>query len=224
MTSTVDVMRWTIDGTIGRALWIGGGQWAGKTTVAGLLTDRFGLIHYHYDFHDSRGHEDRRLASRVRRGDCAPGDIEPDGEAAWIGRSPAEMADQALRGFPERFEWVLDDLRGIVTPHTVIADGWGLRPELVARVTDPRRMVVLVPTDEWRRHQARTLPRARRVGQRVSDPERANRTRIERDRLIAADVVLKAEAEGVRIIEVDGVLPADEIAGLVADYFAPFLP
>lgn len=217
-------MRWTNDGTIGRALWIGGGQWAGKTTVAGLLTDRFGLVHYHYDFHDARGHDDRRLAGRVRRGELVPADLEPDPEAIWIGPSPAEMAERVLRGFPERFAWVLDDLRGIVTPHTVIADGWGLRPELVARVADPRRMVVLVPTDVWRRRQAEVLPRARRIGHRVSDPELANRNRIERDRLVAADVIGKARAEGVRIIEVDGVLPAGEIADLVADYFAPFLP
>ena len=45
-------MRWTLDGTIRNALWIGGGQWAGKTTVAGLLTDRYGLVHYPYDYHD----------------------------------------------------------------------------------------------------------------------------------------------------------------------------
>jgi adenylylsulfate kinase-like enzyme len=30
-------------GTLATALWITGGQWAGKSTVARILADRFGL-------------------------------------------------------------------------------------------------------------------------------------------------------------------------------------
>ncbi|MFB6397429.1 hypothetical protein [Polymorphospora lycopeni] len=61
-------MRWTYDGTIRNVLWIGGAQWAGKTTVAAILTSRYGLTHYHCDYHDSRAHEDRRNAARARQG------------------------------------------------------------------------------------------------------------------------------------------------------------
>jgi hypothetical protein len=258
-------MQWTQDGTIRNALWIGGGQWAGKTTVAGLLTDRHHLVHYHYDYHDARGHEDRRVAARVRRARAAdeaaiaratvttpeavmspeaaiagetvtgPGTsptttgcrardvLETDWEAAWIGPTPAEMAAKVLAGFPERFAWVLDDLRGIVTPHPVLADGWGLRPELVAAITDPARMVVLAPTEPWRRHQATALARARHLGHRVSDPELAARNRFERDRLITEDAVRQAHRHGIRVIEVDGTRPAESIADEVADCFRSFL-
>ncbi|MCU7726166.1 hypothetical protein ODJ79_20765 [Actinoplanes sp. KI2] len=246
-------MQWTQDGTIRNALWIGGGQWAGKTTVAGLLTDRHHLVHYHYDYHDARGHEDRRVAARVRRARAAeeaatsgtaratesatttterPAQdgpkwrdvLETDWEAAWIGPTPAQMAESVLVGFPERFGWVLDDLRGIVTAHPVLVDGWGLRPELVAAITDPARMVVLAPTEPWRRRQATALPRARRIGHRVSDPELAARNRFERDRLITEDAVREARRHGIRVIEVDGTRTADAIADDVADHFRPFLP
>ena len=206
-------MQWTADGTVRNAIWIGGGQWAGKTTVAGILVDRFGLVHYHYDFHDARGHDDRRVAAAVRRGVAVR---PPDWEAGWVRSSPREAADAVLASFPERFGWVLDDLRGIVTPHPVVADGWGLRPELVAAVADPGRMVVLVPTDEWRLRQAARLPRAARVGHPVSDPERAARTRLERDRLVAADAVRHALELGIRVIEVDGSRPATAVADVVA--------
>jgi hypothetical protein len=220
-------MQWTQDGTIRNSLWIGGGQWAGKTTVAGLLTDRHDLVHYHYDYHDARGHEDRRIAARVRRardGERFRDVLETDWEAVWIGATPAEMAAKVLAGFPERFGWVLDDLRGIVTPHPVLVDGWGLRPELVAAITDPARMVVLAPTEPWRRRQAATLPRARSIGHPVSDPELAARNRFERDRLIAEDAVRQAHRHGIRVIEVDGASPAEAIANEVADHFRPFLP
>ena len=45
-------MHWDRFTTLQRALWIGGGQWAGKSTVAGILAQRYGLTHYHYDYHE----------------------------------------------------------------------------------------------------------------------------------------------------------------------------
>lgn len=44
------------------------------------------------------------------------------------------------------------------SPHPIIAEGWGLRPELVAGIGGAGRMVVLVPTEKFRRHQMATLP------------------------------------------------------------------
>lgn len=215
-------MNWTLDGTIRAALWIGGGQWAGKTTVAGLLTDRHGLVHCHYDQLDIRVFEDRRAAARARRGETV---APPDWEAYWISSSPRETAERTLAGFAESFPWVLDVLRGLVSPRPVLVDGWGLRPELVAAVTDDvRRMVVIVPTDEWRLHQAAALPRARAVSARVSDPALAQRNRLERDRLVAADAVRRAHQHGIRVIEVDGSRGPDAIADELAEHFHPYLP
>jgi hypothetical protein len=161
------------------------------------------------------------VAARLRRGEDP---ADPDWEAVWIGSTPAEMAARILAGFPERFAWTLDDLRGVQTPRPVVADGWGLRPELVAEVTpDLRRMVVLVPTAEWRLHQAAALPRSA-GGHRLSDPALVLRNRIERDRLVAEDAVRRARDLGILVIHVDGSRPADAIADDVAAHFAPFLP
>lgn len=215
-------MHWDPFSTLRNALWIGGGQWAGKTTVGGILAERYGVTHYHYDYHDARGHDDRRLALRIRRGEPA---AEPNWESVWIGRTPQQMAEDALTGFADRFAWVLDDLRALVTPLPIVADGWGLRPELVASITDDlRRMVVLVPTDEWRLRQSTRLPRARQVSHKVSDPALAQRNRLDRDRLIAEDAVRAARELGIRVIEVDGSGTPESLADQVSDHFAPFLP
>ena len=205
---------WTPDATIRTAYWIGGGQWAGKTTVAGLLAGRHGLVHYHCDYHDARGHEDRRIAARARRG-------EPpiDWAAYWTDLTPGAMADFALDGSVERFPWVLDDLRALVSAHAVVVDGWNLRPDLVAEVADPRRMVVLVPTEEWGRRQAAALPRAAAFGADFPDPERVRRHRSERNRLLAADAAERAEALGIRVIRVDGTRTAEAIADEVAAHW-----
>jgi adenylylsulfate kinase-like enzyme len=54
-------------------LWIGGAQWAGKTTVARILWERHSLQLYQYDYHDSRGH--------AARADARP-DLYPQHEPA----------------------------------------------------------------------------------------------------------------------------------------------
>lgn len=202
-------MRWDPYATIRNALWVGGGQWSGKTTVAELLAERHTLTHYHQDYHDARGHHDRRVAARLRRGE--PAGAPPAG-VDWDGATPRQLADEVLAGFAERFAWVLDDLRGLTSPRPVIADGWGLRPELVAAVTpDPRRMIVMVPTDAFREAQAGRLPRARHPHQ------------LARDRLVAADAVRQAHAHGIRVLEVDGTLDAGQVAGILSDHFGPFV-
>jgi 2-phosphoglycerate kinase len=212
---------WDPHGSLHRMLWIGGAQWAGKTTVAELIAAAHGLTVYHYDYHDARGHNDRRIAGRLARGEPV-GDRHPD--RVWVDPAPEELAADTLAGFPARFEWVLDDLRALFTGRPAIAEGWGLRPELVAPLIDaPRRMVVLVPTEDFRRYQLRTTPRAGVLHVPVSDPDRAQANRVARDRLVAEDAVRNARRLGVRVIEVDGSRDAAAVAAEVAGQFAPYL-
>jgi 2-phosphoglycerate kinase len=213
---------WDPFGTLRGALWIGGGQWAGKSTVARILALRYGLTAYHYDYHDARGHEDRRIARRIRLAEPPSG---PDPEQAWVNITPEQMAADTLAGFPVRFEWALDDLRALVSGRPVIAEGWGLRPELVAPIIDsPARMVVMVATPEFRLQQARELPRAAGIGHSASDPDRAQRNRLGRDQLVADDAVRTARRLGMQVMEVDGSLGADAVADLVAACFRAYLP
>ncbi|MFG2662551.1 hypothetical protein ACGFXD_46665, partial [Streptomyces sp. NPDC048425] len=113
----------------------------------------------------------------------------------------------------------------LVSGHPIIAEGRGLRPELVAPIIDsPRRMVVMVPTPEFRDRQVRELPRATSLGHRVSDPARAQANRLARDRLVAEDAVRTAHQLGIRVIAIDGSRDAAAIADMVADHFSPYLP
>ncbi|MEV7329334.1 hypothetical protein [Micromonospora sp. NPDC093244] len=214
-------MEFDATATARRALWIGGGQWAGKSTVAVTLALRHGLTAYLYDRHDARGHDDRRIADRVRRGEPPAG---PDPETTWVRTDPARMAADTVAAFPSRFTWVLDDLSALVAGRRVVAEGWGLRPELVAPVVDSvRQMVVLTPTAEFRAHQMARLPRASFAVPGLSDPERALRNRWARDELVTADAVAQAERLGVRVIRVDGTLDGDQLTDLVAEHFAAYL-
>jgi 2-phosphoglycerate kinase len=209
-------MVWDPFGTIGNAFWIGGGQCAGKSTVARILAHRHGLTAYHFDYQNVHAHYDRRLARLVRSGEPTQ---DPDPEDLWIRHTPAEMAAQVLADFHTDFEWVLDDLRALVSGNPIIAEGWGLRPELVAGMGFAQRMLIMVPTEEFRSYQLRTLDRARAIHAQVSDPEKAQRNRIERDALITADAVASARRLDIPIIEVDGSQPAESVADMVAVRF-----
>ncbi|WP_327032987.1 hypothetical protein [Micromonospora ureilytica] len=214
-------MEFDATATARRALWIGGGQWAGKSTVAVNLALRHGLTAYLYDRHDARGHDDRRIADQLRRGESP---ASPDPDAVWVRTDPTRMAAETLAGFARRFAWVLDDLSALVPGRRLVAEGWGLRPELVAPVVESvRQMVVLVPTAEFRAHQLTRLPRASNALAGVSDPDRANRNRWKRDELVAVDAVAQAEELGVRVVEVDGSLDGEQLTDLVAEHFAAYL-
>ena len=213
--------------TLRRTLWIGGAQWAGKSTVARILAHRYGLTAYHYDYHDARGHQDRRIARRLALGEPVE---DASADAVWVDTTPQRMAWQTLAGFPARFEWALDDLRGLYSERPILAEGWGLRPESVMALLDsldvpdaPTRMVVLVPTEGFRQHQLSTLPRAAAMGTRTSDPARAQANRVARDRLVAEDAVRRAKEYGVPVIEVDGSRDAFAIADEVAEHFGEAL-
>ena len=209
-------------GTLRNALWIGGGQWAGKSTVARLLASRYGLTTYHYDVHDAHAHQDRRIAQRARDGLPT---TDPDPDDVWVHPTPEAMAAATLAGFPMRFGWALDDLRALVSGRPLIAEGWGLRPELVhPLLTNLRRMIVMVPTAAFREQQVRDLPRAAALGITVSDPTRAQANRIARDVLVAEDAVRSALRLGIQVINVDGSLDAEAVASQVAEHFQPFLP
>ncbi len=209
-------MVWDPFGTIGNAFWIGGGQWAGKSTVARILAHRYGLTAYHFDYQNVHAHHDRRLARLARAGEPT---VDPDPEDMWIRHTPAEMAAQVLADFRTDFDWVLDDLRALVSGNPIIAEGWGIRPELIAEIGLAERMLVMVPTEEFRAYQLRTMERARTLHATVSDPEKAQTNRLERDSLMATDAVDSARKLGIPVIEVDGSRDSESVADIVAAQF-----
>ena len=209
-------------------LWLGGAQWSGKSSVAKLLAVRHPLLLYAYDYHDARSHADRSRAhpNRFPQRHSWLAALDRDPDVVWVTPTPEQMAASALQSFAERFEMVLEDLRAMPGGPPVLAEGWGLRPDLVAPLLDsPRRAVFLVPSEEFRQSQLRTLPRAGRfTAAGVSDPERAQRNRIVRDRLLAQDVVESARRLGLRVITVDGSQDVAGVAELVGEHFRPHLP
>ncbi|MFL5914912.1 MAG: hypothetical protein ACJ752_04650 [Gaiellaceae bacterium] len=211
-----------------QVLWVGGAQWAGKTTVARVLAVRFPLVVYAYDYHDARSHSARARAEadRFPRFHAFLDALDYDADSVWSRPSPEQMADRAQAIFGERFQMVLEDLAALPEQTPVLAEGWGLRPDLVApQLQLPEQAIFLVPSESFRQSQLDALERAQRLStSRLREPARAQRNRVERDRLLAADVVVRANALGLPLLEVDGTEDEMAIAERVEKQFRPFLP
>ena len=211
-----------------QVLWIGGAQWAGKTTVARLLAARYPLVVYAYDYHDARSHSARARADadRFPAYNAFLAALDDDPDRVWSDPSPKQMAERELAVFRERFQMVSEDLSALPEATPVLAEGWGLRPDLVApHLAAPEKAIFLVPTESFRQSQLDALGRAKRISVGgLREPARAQRNRIERDRLLAEDVVARANALGLPTLEVDGIENPLSVSERVGKQFRPFLP
>jgi len=105
----------------------------------------------------------------------------------------------------------------------VVAEGFGLTPELLSPVLSSKRQAIwLVPTEEfkWESMKRRNKPSFR---DKVSNPERATRNVFRRDMLLAERVKAQAQSRGLTVYKVAGSRSVEEIATLIEQHFEPFL-
>jgi hypothetical protein len=200
-------------------LWIGGGTGAGKSSVATALAERFGLVHYDYDWHDARDHAVRTRPDRHPR---RAGFLAMSLDERWVLQTPREMAGATLAIMLERFELVIEDLLALPAVRHVVADGFGLLPELIQPVIESRRQAIfLLPTPEFR--AVALERRGWRTIEGTSDGERARANRLARDELLTEHVSESAARLGLATIEIDGARALDDVVGEVGRHFAPLL-
>jgi hypothetical protein len=199
---------------LSHVLWIGGATDTGKTTIAQIIAGRGGLQLYHYDRHDLPQME--RLAQRLPRYRAF---LEASLDERWVHPEPRDLLRFLFGSFRDRFPLVVEDLLGLPKEPMILAEGFGLTPELLHPVLSSKRQAVwLVPTSEFKRAsmERRDKPSFKH---KVSDSERATRNVFERDMLLAEEVRAQAESLGLTVYEVDGARSAEEMATLIERHF-----
>lgn len=197
--------------------WIGGGSGAGKSTIARRIAAEHGLRVYATD---------DAMADHARR--SMPGDapllhrfMAMDMDERWVSRPPETMVETFHWFRGEGFGLIIEDLLRLPRAPGVIVEGFRLLPRLVEPLlSTPAHAVWLLPAPGFRQAVfERRGGAASGFLARTSDPERALRNLLERDRMFTE--ILREETARLEVpaIEVDDTVTEDDLAGRVAEAF-----
>jgi 2-phosphoglycerate kinase len=197
--------------------WIGGASCAGKSTIARRIAAQHGLRVYPTDDvmsdHARRStDEDAPLLHRF---------MAMNMDERWVNPSPQTLLETFHWFHGEGFNLIIEDLLDLPREPGVIVEGFRLLPRLVKPLLSvPAHAVWLLPTRTFRQ---RVLER--RGGSawgflaKTSDPERALRNLLERDRMFTD--VLREETARLKLpaIDVDTTLSEDDVLKRVTEAF-----
>ncbi len=194
--------------------WIGGGSGAGKSTVARRIATRHGLYLYSTDaaMTDHVGRSTPADAPYLSRFTAMSMDER------WVNRSPTTM----LETFPwfrgEGFDLIVEDLVCLPADTGVIAEGFRLLPHLVKPLlADLGHAVWLLPTPDFRR--TAFDGRGWEIPQKTSDPQRARRNLLDRDRMFTDRLSEDARRLGLPAVEIDATVTEGALARRVTRAF-----
>ena len=144
-----------------------------------------------------------------------------DMDERWVNRSPSTM----LETFPwfrgEGFDFIVEDLLRYPCDPGIVVEGFRLLPHLVKPLlSGTTRAVWILPTPEFRRAVL-----DKRGGAswgflvKTSDPERALRNLLERDRMFTDHLREETARLGLPAIEVDTTMTEDDLVQRVTEAF-----
>ena len=197
--------------------WIGGGSGAGKSTIARRIAAHHGLQVYSTD---------DAMAAHARRSttDDAPllhRFMAMDMDTRWVSRSPTTMLETFHWFQGEGFNLIVEDLLSLPRERGIVAEGFRLLPRLVEPLLAVRsRAVWLLPTPDFRQTVLERRDESRPgFLARTTDPERAWRNLLERDRMFTH--ILREETAYLHVpaIEVDATVTEDDLVNRVTDAF-----
>jgi 2-phosphoglycerate kinase len=210
--------RWTSDDhtdsgarDLRHVYWIGGGSGGGKSTIARRIAAEYGLRLYATD--DVMADHGRR--STAADSPLLSAFIGMDMDERWVNRTPQVMYETFHWFRGEGFQLIVDDLRKLEPG--VVVEGFRLLPHLVRPLLgEPPRAVWLLPSAGFRRAAFESRGSTWQIARRTSDPERALRNLLERDRIFTDR--LRDEVRGLPVIEVDQ-QTEDELMAQVTEIF-----
>ncbi|HEX6648970.1 MAG TPA: AAA family ATPase [Pyrinomonadaceae bacterium] len=197
--------------------WIGGGSGAGKSTIARRIAAEQGLRVYSTD--DVMAEHARR--SSPEQAPLLHRFMAMDMDERWVNRSSQTMLETFHWFRGEGFNLIVEDVLRLPSEQGVIVEGFRLLPHLVKPLlSGSNRAVWLLPTAEFREAVVQS-----RGGSawgflaRTTDPERALRNLLERDRMFTEILREETARLGPHAIEVDTTTTEDDLVKSVSEVF-----
>lgn len=210
-------MSYELKKRLAHVLWIGGATDTGKSTVAENLASLYGVRVYHYDQFDAVHHEKlAETVTEIRRF------LDASLDERWVYPDPSVLLARSLNSFSHRFPLVVEDLLALPYDKMIIAEGFGLLPELVQPLLSNHNQAVwLVPSETFKLDSM-----ARRgkpsFGKLVSNLERAKTNLFTRDKMLADYYRKQVPAFGYTLFEIDGSRSVEEMTDIIDSHFARY--
>jgi hypothetical protein len=135
----------------------------------------------------------------------------------WIGGGSGAGKSTIARRI---FGMIVEDLLRLPREPCVIIEGFRLLPRLVQPLlVVPGHAVWLLPTPGFRRAAMEGRGSLREIAQKTSDPDKALRNLLERDRMFTERLQHETKRLGRRVIEVNTTMTDDDLAGRVTKAF-----
>jgi 2-phosphoglycerate kinase len=194
--------------------WLGGGSGAGKSTIARRLAARHDLRLYSTD--EAMTDHGRRIT--VQDYPFLSRFAAMDMDERWVNRSPETMLETFHWFRGEVFGLIVEDLLLLPREPRVIVEGFRLLPHLVKPLlAGPDHAIWLLPTPGFRRAAFASRGSLLEIARKTSDPERALRNLLERDRMFTARLGEETMRLHLRAIEVDITMTEDDLAERVTE-------
>ena len=194
-----------------RIYWLGGSPCAGKSSVADLLAERYGLTVYRCDDAYFRHIQI-----------CNPQDqptLHAITSMSWdeIWMRPVDVQVMAeFEIYREEFPLILDDLRHLPEDRPILVEGAACLPELVAQVGAAQQALWFVPTPAFQRRHYSQRGFIQEILAQCRDPQQAWANWMSRDERFGRAVADAAVEREFVVAWVDGRRSIEELTALAA--------
>ncbi|MCL2852145.1 MAG: hypothetical protein FWE20_03795 [Defluviitaleaceae bacterium] len=200
---------------MGNIYFIGGSPCCGKSTIAEIISERYGFKYYKADDY---------LMEFVVKG-ASEGDTwlkyisEMSPDQQWL-REPEQLKAEEVLTYEKIFPYIVDGLNKLDGGTPIIAEGVAFLPALVNKIgVGKKYYVCMVPSREFQtRHYSERLLVDDYLSA-CSDKETAFQNWVERDALFALSALSQAKEIGYAALAVDGSESIDENFRFVVGVF-----
>ncbi len=181
---------------------LGGSPCSGKSTIAEMLSAKYGFQYYKADDHE---------ANHIQRSTPA---LQPvmfkysriSWDEIWSQAAEKLLQDE-IQYYHERFPFILDDLNQLNLEPPVILEGAAFLPELFEQYPVKHENVIfMIPTMDFQLRHYAQRPWIQSILHECHNPQEAFENWMKRDTLFSQEVGHQASVCGFRVIQVDGSL------------------